>query len=249
MKRDYRDLIPELDYKRLPQHIGIIMDGNGRWAKLHRRPRLYGHRAGARSVRNIIELAVELHLRCITLYAFSTENWNRPQSEVDGLLKLLIEMMHKEIGEVHRQNVKIRTIGSRLGVNPEYLKSIDDTLSLTWNNTGPLINVAFNYGSQQEMIESILRWHEDVSQKPDRPAGLTTEQFDNYLFTAGLPPLDLVIRTSGEQRLSNFMLWQAAYAELYFTETLFPDFDKYEFCRALHDYQERQRRFGALKDK
>ncbi len=249
MKRNYRDLAVDLDPHRLPQHIGIIMDGNGRWAMLHRRPRLYGHRAGARSVRNIIELAVELNLRCITLYAFSTENWSRPQNEVDGLLKLLIEMMHKEIGEVNRQNVKIRTIGSRMNVNPDYMKKIEDTLSLTWNNTGPMINVAFNYGSRQEIIESIIHWYDDVSERQDRCAHLTAEKFDDYLFTAGLPPLDLVIRTSGEQRLSNFMLWQAAYAELYFTETLFPDFDKYEFCMALRDYQERQRRFGALEDK
>jgi len=249
MKQDYRDLIIELDPQRLPQHIGIIMDGNGRWAKLHRSPRLYGHRAGARSVRNIIELAVELSLKCITLYAFSTENWNRPQSEVDGLLKLLIEMMHKEINEVHRQNVKIRTIGSRRNVNPDYMKKIDDTLSLTWDNTGPLINVAFNYGSQQEIIEAIMNWHQKANADPERYPALTFASFEEHLFTAGLPPLDLVIRTSGEQRLSNFMLWQAAYAELYFTETLFPDFDKYEFCFALREFQERKRRFGALKDK
>lgn len=245
-KDNYQLLLDQLDHNNLPKHIGIIMDGNGRWAKLHHRPRLYGHRAGAKSVRLAVEIAVELELKCLTLYAFSTENWNRPKEEVNGLMKLLVEYMHKEINEINRQNVRANLLGSRNNVSTDLIQQIEETIKITENNTGLLFNVAFNYGGRIEIIEAIKKLHKMEGDNPGIISALTPDNFNQYLYTAGMPEPDLIIRTSGEMRLSNFLLWQSAYSELYITPVLWPDFNKTEFLRAIIDYQNRSRRFGKI---
>ncbi|MEF3694962.1 MAG: isoprenyl transferase [Candidatus Cloacimonadota bacterium] len=245
----YQKLIPELDIAKLPRHIGIIMDGNGRWAKRKGRPRLYGHQAGAKSIREVVELGVELKLEYLTFYAFSTENWNRPPDEVQGLLKLLKERLVKEIPELNKQNIYVRFIGSDLNLTQDYLKEIHATAALTHKNTGMVVNIAFNYGGRLEIIEGIKRLFVDAKRDPGLIDDLTPDSLQDYLYTAGQPDPDLIIRTSGERRLSNFLLWQSAYAEIYVTEVLWPDFDKVEMVKALLDYQNRGRRFGGVVNK
>ena len=242
-KQDYRAMLHLLDREKLPRHIGIIMDGNGRWAKKRNRPHLYGHRAGAQALREVVELAVELKLGYLTFYAFSTENWNRPAKEVQGLLKLLKERLIKQIPEMNEQNIYAQFIGSTVGLDPDYWREISATAALTHQNTGMVVNFAFNYGGRLEIIDGVkkLLAENDL----DKVESLTPENFGNYLYTAGQPDPDLIIRTSGELRLSNFLLWQAAYAEIYITETLWPDFGKIELIKALVDYQGRNRRFGG----
>ncbi len=246
---DYKKLLPRLDLKLLPAHVGIIMDGNGRWAAQKRRPRMYGHRAGAKAVRQVVELAVELKLGYITFYAFSTENWNRPEEEVDGLLKLLKEFLVKEIPELNKQNVYVNIIGSEARLDPAYLAEIRELAAATRHNTGLTVNMAFNYGSRTEIVEGIQKLFSQNVNHPELIKNLTPEDFSQYLYTAGQPDPDLIIRSSGESRISNFMLWQGAYAEIYITETLWPDFDKVAFIAALVDFQSRKRRFGGLENK
>ena len=245
----YQKLIRELDPQRLPQHIGIIMDGNGRWAKRKGRPRLYGHQAGAKSIREVVELGVELKLQYLTFYAFSTENWNRPPDEVQGLLKLLKERLIKEIPELNKQNIYVRFIGSDQNLTQDYLKEIHATAALTHKNTGMVVNIAFNYGGRLEIIEGIKKLFTAAQKDPRLIEGLTPENLQDFLYTAGQPDPDLIIRTSGEMRLSNFLLWQSAYSEIYVTEVLWPDFDKVEMVKALLDYQGRGRRFGGVVNK
>lgn len=240
MAKDYKKLLPSLDMSRLPSHVGIIMDGNGRWAKKHSRPRLYGHREGAKSIRQVVELGVELGLQYLTFYAFSTENWNRPEDEVQGLLKLLKERLIKEIPELNKQNIYVQFIGSEINLEPEYLAEIRAVAAETHQNTGMKINIAFNYGGRLEIIEAIQKL------KPEEISALTPDNFGQYLWTQKQPDPDLIIRTSGEKRLSNFLLWQSAYSEIYITEVLWPDFDKVAMLEALLDYQRRDRRFGGL---
>lgn len=242
-KVDYKELLQELDMSRLPRHIGIIMDGNGRWAKERKRPRLYGHREGSKSIRQVVELAVELGLEYLTFYAFSTENWNRPEDEVQGLLKLLKERLIKEIPELNKQNILVRFIGSDLNLEPGYLKEIHEVAALTRDNTGLVVNIAFNYGGRLEIVEAIKR----IAANPEELNQIDEQLISDNLWTAGQPDPDLIIRTSGESRLSNFLLWQSAYAEIYITATLWPDFDKVALLTALLDYQKRDRRFGGIK--
>lgn len=244
-KQSYKDLLPQLIKERLPKHIGIIMDGNGRWAKLHNRPHLFGHRAGAKSIRAVVELGVELGLQYLTFYTFSTENWNRPADEVKGLLKMLKERLVVEIPELHKQNIYVQFIGTSVGLDPDYWNEVQAIVAKTHTNTGMVLNIAFNYGGRLEVIEAIKKL---VSEKTiDEISKLNTELFSEYLYTKGQPDPDLIIRSSGEMRLSNFLLWQSAYSELYITETLWPDFDKIEMLKALLDYQQRDRRFGGRK--
>jgi undecaprenyl diphosphate synthase len=243
---NYKELIPKLDPTRLPDHIGLIMDGNGRWAKKRHRPRLHGHSAGAKSIRQVVELAVELHLKYLTFYAFSTENWNRPQDEVEGLLKMLKERLIREIPELNKQNIYVQFIGSEDRLDPQYLADIRKVAAMTHTNTGMVVNIAFNYGGRQEVVEGIQALFKAVSDNPELMSQITPDNFGKYLYTGDQPDPDLIIRTSGERRLSNFLLWQAAYAEIYVTETLWPDFGKLEFMKALLDYQSRNRRFGGL---
>lgn len=238
--KDYQELMAKLDLSRLPRHIGIIMDGNGRWAKKRMRPRIFGHRAGADAIRQVVELGVELKLELLTFYAFSTENWNRPADEVQGLLKLLKEFLIKEIPELNEQNIKVDFIGSEQGLNPDYLQEIRALAAQTHQNTGMRVNIAFNYGGRLEIIEAIQKL------SPVEIANLNPENFGQYLYTAGQPDPDLIIRSSGEARLSNFLLWQSAYSEIYITETLWPDFDKVALLNAILDFQKRDRRYGGL---
>ncbi len=204
------------------------------------RPRLFGHRAGADAIRQVVELGVELKLEIITFYAFSTENWNRPKDEVQGLLKLLKEYLVKEIPELNKQNIYVDFIGSNQGLDEDYLKEIKDLAQKTQQNTGMKVNIAFNYGGRLEIVEAIKKL------SPQEIEGLSPENFGDYLYTGGQADPDLIIRTSGERRLSNFLLWQSAYSEIYFTEVLWPDFSKSEMLKALLDFQMRTRRFGAL---
>ncbi len=242
---NYKDLLPQIDPGRLPAHTGIIMDGNGRWAQQRRRPRLYGHRAGAKSIRAVTELAVELGLQYLTFYAFSTENWSRPPEEVKGLLKMLKERLIKEIPELNQQNIQVQFIGSGINLEPAYLEEIKQVAALTDGNTGLKVNIAFNYGGRLEVVEAIQKLYIKAQKHPELITKLTPESFAEYLYTRGQPDPDLIIRTSGELRLSNFLLWQSAYAEIYVTDTLWPDFGKVEMLKALIDYQNRKRRFGG----
>jgi len=246
MNKEIRLLASELDSAKMPQHVAIIMDGNGRWAKQRHRPRLYGHRAGAKSVRQVVELAGELNIPYLSVYAFSTENWTRPEEEVSGLLKLLMEYLNKEIEELHRKNVIVRIIGSPERVDSAYLNKAHKITSKTWNNTGLHFNVMFNYGGRQEIVDAIKLIAGLVIDNSLDINDITTDVMPKFLYTKGIPDPDLVIRTSGEMRLSNYLTWQTAYSEIYVTDTLWPDFDKKEFLKALKDYQSRNRRFGGI---
>ncbi len=227
---------------RIPGHIGIIMDGNGRWAELRGLPRIEGHRRGVDRSKEIIEISTELGLKALTLYAFSTENWRRPSSEVTTLMRLLELYLKKELNAMLKNDVVFKVIGDipRL---PGYIQDIiRETEAKTSSNKGMTLVTALSYSGRNEIVRAVRKTL-SLGLKPDE---LTEDVFASYLDTAGLPPPDLIIRTSGEMRISNFLLWQAAYSELYFTDTLWPDFTKDEFLLAVQDYQKRERRFGAI---
>jgi len=227
---------------RLPNHIAIIMDGNGRWAKQRDLPRFEGHRAGVENMRSVIEYFNQLQLKYLTLYGFSTENWNRPEEEITGLLNLLEEIIDKETLKLHRRGVRLRHLG-QLDRLPQNLQvAINRAAELTKNNTGMNLSFAFNYGGRTEIVDAVR----SIVAKGIPPESVDEKLFNSYLYTAGLPEVDLVIRTGGELRLSNFLIWQAAYSEYYFTKVLWPDFDSKEIDQALLSYSQRQRRFGGL---
>lgn len=226
----------------LPNHIAFIMDGNGRWAEQHGLPRLEGHRAGIESARSVIECLGEYHIGYVTLYSFSTENWQRPEDEVRGLLKILKESIGKETAEFHKRGVRIRHLG-RLEELPLHLKlAIKRAVELTKNNTQMTLSFAFNYGSRLEILDAVR----SIITEGIPPRDIDDKLFNSYLYTTGLPDVDLVIRTGGDLRISNFLLWQSAYSEYYFTEVLWPDFNTEELEKALVSYSQRQRRFGRL---
>jgi len=225
-----------------PNHVAIIMDGNGRWAERRGLPRLKGHQAGITRIRSIVKCLNEYQIKYLTLYSFSTENWNRPDDEVAGLLHLLEETINKEIPELHKQGVRLYHLG-RLEELPQGLQlAINRAEELTKNNTKITLSLAFNYGGRTEILDAIRR----LMAEGNSPQDLDEKLFNSYLYTAGLPDVDLVIRTGGELRISNFLMWQAAYSEYYFTKVLWPDFSKKQFERALLSYSRRQRRFGRL---
>ncbi len=224
------------------KHVAIIMDGNGRWAELRGLSRIEGHREGVKRVEEIINASIELKLKALTLYAFSMENWQRPKSEVDALMNLLDFYLRKEMEKLVRNNIVFRAIGDLERLPENIQRVLKDFESLTRKNTGLLLTGAFSYGGKEEIIEAVKR----ILKEGLTPEEIDKDTFENYLYTAGLPNPDLIIRTSGEMRLSNFLLWQSAYSELYFTETLWPDFGKDEFISAVMEYQRRERRFGAL---
>ena len=226
----------------VPAHVAIIMDGNGRWARARGLSRQEGHQAGTENIRQIIREFSDRGVRCLTFYAFSTENWNRPQEEVDALMHLLGEVIEREVGELHRQGLRVVHLGSVEELDADLRKRITDAIALTRSNTGMTVAIAFNYGARAEIVRALRRIVE---------AGIPAGQIDealvaSYLDTAGLPEPDLVIRTAGEMRLSNFLLWQAAYAEFYSTPTLWPDFGPNDVDEALEEYRRRRRRFGGL---
>jgi undecaprenyl diphosphate synthase len=245
MSKVLSGLTAQLDLDHMPRHVAIIMDGNGRWARQRHRPRLYGHRAGAKAVRQVVEIAGELHIPHLTIYAFSTENWSRPEDEVSGLFKLLMEYLKKEIDELNRKNVVLRLIGSPEHISRDFLARAHDITRKTWNNTGLHLNVLFNYGGRQEIIDAVKLITSAALEGALCVQDITPEMFSAFLYTKNMPDPDLVIRTSGEMRLSNLLTWQTAYAELYVTDTLWPDFGKAAFVQALLDFQGRKRRFGG----
>ncbi len=233
--------------KALPKHIAIIMDGNGRWAKKQGLIRLAGHRAGIKTIREILEVVTKLGIKYFTIFAFSTENWKRPTNEVDGLMQLLIEFMDKELPYLHQEGVKIQIIGDRERLPKDVYTSIEKAETLTKDNTVCFFNIALNYGSRQELIRATRLIAKEAMAGELDIDSLDEQVFSNYLYTQGQPDPDLLIRTSGEMRISNFLLWQIAYAEIWVTPVLWPDFRKEHLIEGLQVYQARDRRFGGLK--
>ncbi|MFO7272645.1 isoprenyl transferase [Sphaerobacter thermophilus] len=226
----------------VPRHVAIIMDGNGRWATRRGLPRIAGHEAGTENIRRVTTHAAELGIKYLTLWAFSTENWRRPKEEVEGILQILARSIERETAELHRNGAQLRHIGSLDGLDPDLQQAVREAIALTRNNDRIVLTLAFNYGGRAEIIQAIRRMIADGV----RPEEVTEELVDRYLYTADLPEPDLIIRTSGEQRTSNFLLWQAAYAEYHFTPVLWPDFGPEDLERAVDDYCHRERRFGGI---
>jgi undecaprenyl diphosphate synthase len=235
-----------MDLETLPAHVGIIMDGNGRWAKQRNKPRLFGHRAGVETIRNVVTLASSWGLDVLTLYAFSTENWKRPKAEVQGLMKLFGDYLKKEVDALHKNKVCLRIIGRRDVLAPALVKLIEEAEALTRDNEGLVLNVAVNYGGRLEVLDAVRGLAQKVKDGSLDPMDIDEPLFSRELYTAELPDPDLIIRTSGEHRLSNFLIWQCAYSELWFTPVLWPDFSEAVFREALEDYARRKRRFGGI---
>lgn len=227
----------------LPRHVAMIMDGNGRWAKRRHMPRTYGHKKGVERVREIVKASSAFGVEAITLYAFSTENWKRPKEEVSLLMALLAQYLQNEVDELDKNGVRFRMIGDRSGLDETLQRLIQNAEAQTQENTQLTLCVAINYGGQSELEQAAVRLAEDAAAGRCLP---TREEFQKRLYTAGMPPVDYLIRTSGELRISNFLLYQAAYAELYFTEVCWPDFDTAEYAKALADFSARNRRYGGL---
>jgi undecaprenyl diphosphate synthase len=234
----------KIDMQRLPQHIAIIMDGNGRWAKEKGQDRLFGHFHGVESVRNITEGCAELGIGYLTLYAFSTENWDRPEYEVTGLMELLVDTIRKEVATLNKNNVKLHVIGDMDMLPQSARNELKEALQETAANTGLNLVMALSYSSRWELVNAVKKIAADVQQGTLQPEDISQETLQNYLTTSGFPDPELMIRTSGEYRISNFLLYQLAYAELYFTNTRWPDFRKHNLYEAIIDFQQRERRFG-----
>lgn len=232
----------DLDFNNMPKHIGIIMDGNGRWAKKRGLPRTMGHREGMKTLKEIVKMSVSWGVDMVTVYAFSTENWKRPLEEVNFLMKLMIEVMHKELKELHEAGVRVNILGDIAPLPDATRKAIEDGLELTKDNSKMVLNIAFNYGGRQEIMRTVKIAIEEGLVSDE----ITEEKLSSLMYTKNMPDLDLVIRTSGEMRISNFMLWQIAYAEFYVTDILWPDFGEEEYAKAIYDYQHRGRRFGGI---
>lgn len=240
------DLLSELDPARLPRHVAIIMDGNGRWAAKRRLPRVAGHRAGADAVRRTVETAARLGLECLTLYAFSTENWKRPRFEIRALMDLLIEYLGKELHSLKKNNIQFRMIGRSDELHISVLEHIRKGELATFQNTGLRLNIALNYGGRTELVDAFRRIARDVAAGRLQPDQIDDDLIHDNLYTRTLPDPDLLIRTSGEMRISNFLLWQIAYSEIHVTETLWPDFGERDLLAALTEFQKRERRYGRV---
>jgi len=241
-----REVLDRIDFDRLPRHVAIIMDGNGRWAKARRRPRVEGHRAGIQSVRETIEISSRMGIEILTLYAFSTENWKRPRYEVVTLMALLKEYLRKELGTFLDNNLRFRTIGRTDRLEASVRRELDHALEATSHCTGPLIQIALNYSGRQELTDLVRDAAARAARGELSPEAIDEEWISRQLDTRGFPDPDLLIRTSGERRISNFLLWQLAYTEIYFTPVLWPDFRKIHFLESILDFQQRERRFGGL---
>ena len=241
-------LVRELDGDRLPQHIAVIMDGNGRWARKRHLPRVAGHRAGVQSARTVIETCARLHISALTLYAFSMENWRRPKAEIDFLMRLLRDYLRRELPVIQRNNIRLLVIG-RFDQLPEAVRAdVERAMEQTSGNTGMKLAVALNYGGRAELVDAFNRILDRARHNGLAAARVDEDMISQNLYTAGLPDPDLLIRTSGEMRVSNFLLWQIAYAEIYVTETLWPDFTRGQLYEALLDFQKRERRYGGLAE-
>ena len=250
--RDEARLLEGLDAERLPRHIAVIMDGNGRWAQRRHLPRIAGHRSGVESARTIIETCARLNIPALTLYALSMENWRRPKAEIDFLMRLLRQYLRKELPVIHRNNIRLQIIGRTEQLPEEVQADVAKGVALTAHNSGMVLTVALNYGGRAELVDAFNAILDRLRKKASNGNGalanfrVDEETIAENLYTAGLPDPDLLIRTSGELRISNFLLWQIAYAEIYVTETLWPDFRRAELYTALADYQKRERRYGGL---
>ena len=236
----------KFDKETMPKHIAIIMDGNRRWARAKGKPVSFGHKEGAKTLEKIVRYANKIGLEYITVYAFSTENWKRPKEEVDYLMSLLLDYLRNAEKTLSGENVVIRVIGSRKGLSEEICRQIIKTENFTKNNTGIVMNIALNYGGREEIVNAVKNVCKDVTDGRQNVDDIDDEVFSSYLYTENQPDVDLLIRTSGEQRLSNFMLWQVSYAEMWFTDKLWPDFKPTDLHKAIIDFQNRGRRFGGV---
>ncbi|HHW62222.1 MAG TPA: isoprenyl transferase [Syntrophomonadaceae bacterium] len=239
----------QIDPNNLPQHIAIIMDGNGRWAKRRFMPRQIGHRAGMSSLKETVQTCSQLGISVLTVFAFSTENWKRPADEVNYLMKLLVEYIHKELDELHENKVQIHVLGDYSTIPEECKVEIERAIRLTKNNQGLIFNIALNYGSRQEILDATRHIAIDVVEGRLKPEEINDSLFSHRLYTYHVPDPDLLIRTAGEMRISNFLLWQIAYSEIVVTNVLWPDFRKNDLLAAIAEYQKRDRRFGGLSHK
>lgn len=242
------ELSSKIAKNNIPNHIAIIMDGNGRWANKKGKPRVFGHKNGVTSVRETIEAARKIGVNYLTLYAFSTENWNRPKLEVKTLMSLLVSSLKKELKTLQKNNIKLNTIGNIEGLPEKAKNELIDVIEKTKNNNALTLTLALNYGSREEIVNVIKNISKKVVNKQVDIEEITENIINNHLYTFSLPDVDLMIRTSGEKRISNFLLWQIAYAELYFTDTLWPDFREENLYSAIIDYQNRERRFGKTSE-
>ena len=233
----------EENVKKIPNHVAIIMDGNGRWAKSKGKSRIFGHQAGTNNIRNIIEVFASLNVKYLTLFAFSTENWNRANKEVSWLLELMFKTISKELSDLNDNGVKIQHIGRLDRISSKLKKAIENGIELTKNNSRIVVNVAFDYGGRYEIIDAVKRIRLDNIS----PENITEQLFNKYIYTKDTPYPDLIIRTAGEMRISNFLLWQSAYSEYYYTDVLWPDFGRIEIEKSIKAYSERVRRFGKLE--
>jgi len=249
IERGSRDeqLLAQIDWTRLPRHVAIIMDGNGRWAAQRGQPRIAGHRAGVEAVRAAVDTGARLGLGALTLYAFSTENWKRPRLEVDALMRMLKRYLRLELDEIDRQNIRFQPIGRIEGLQDSVRRELQKAIDRTQRNTGMTLSVALNYGGRAEIVDAVRAAVRAIAAEGRPVDEITEDEIGRNLYTRGLPELDLLIRTSGELRISNFLLWQAAYSEIYVTETLWPDFRRTHLLEAVVDYQRRDRRFGGLQ--
>jgi len=232
-------LLAAIDPARVPQHIAVIMDGNGRWAKRRGKARIFGHREGSESVKAIIDTCARMEVKAITLYAFSTENWKRPKTEISGLMSMLKRVLKRELKTLHGNNIRFQAIGDLNGLAPDVQAELAAATEFTRENTGMVLSVALNYGGRAEIVEA--------AKKAAEKGEISEETIEQNLYTNGLPDVDLIIRTSGEFRVSNFLLWQIAYSEIYVTPVLFPDFRRPQIFEAIIDYQKRDRRYGGIK--
>ena len=238
-------LLRNIDLKKLPRHVAVIMDGNGRWARQRRLPRVAGHRAGIDAVREIVEVSAHLGLEVLTLYAFSVENWKRPQAEVKTLMSLLKEYVRRELQRLSEGNIRFMAIGRLDGLAPSVRRELERAMELTKSNTGMILSVALNYGGRAELVDT---FNALLERQNGKRILVTEELISSSLYTAGIPDPDLLIRTSGEMRISNFLLWQIAYSEIYVTPTFWPDFRRRHLFEALLDYQKRDRRYGGIRN-
>jgi len=236
-------LLEKLDLERLPRHIAVIMDGNGRWAQKRHLPRVAGHRAGTQSARTTIETCARLHVEALTLYAFSVENWRRPKAEIEFLMQLLREYLRKEMPLIQRNNIRMRFLGRPDELPEGVQKDTREAMEATAANTGMVLSIALNYGGRAEIVDAM---NAILAERNGNKSAITEDELTKHLYTASLPDPDLLIRTSGEMRVSNFLLWQIAYAEIFVTETLWPDFNRARLLEALLDFQKRERRYGGI---
>lgn len=242
------DILKRINPEKLPSHVAIIMDGNGRWAKKQGHDRAFGHHKGVDAVRTVAEAAAELGIRYLTLYTFSTENWNRPKEEVDALMHLFVETIEKEIPTLNKNDIRLRAIGDIEGLPPLNREKLLSTMEQTKHNKKMVLTLALNYSGRWEIVDAVKKMLRECKQEKLREEMIDEKKISSYLNTAQMPEPELVIRTSGEQRISNFLLWQIAYSELYFSPILWPDFGKEDFYEAILEYQRRERRFGLTQE-